>query len=42
MGGQWATSGMMGGTDAGQPVGMMGLGWMHRTHYGMLFTFTTA
>jgi hypothetical protein len=42
MGGQWATSGMMGGTHAGQPVGMMGSGWMHGLYFGMLFTFTTA
>ncbi len=42
MGGQWATSGMMGGTHAGQPVGMMGAGWKHGSYYGMLFTFTTA
>ena len=42
MGGQWATSGMMGGIHAGQPVGMMGAGWKHGGHYGMLFTFTTA
>lgn len=42
MGGQWATSGMMGGTHAGQPVGMMGAGWKHGGYYGMLFTFTTA
>ena len=42
LGGHWATSGMMGGTHAGQPVGMMGPGWRHGTHYGMLFTFTTA
>lgn len=42
MGGQWATGGMMGGTHAGQPVGMMGAGWKHDTHYGMLFSFTTA
>ena len=42
MGGLWATSGMMGGTHAGQPVGMMGPGWMYGTHSGMLFTFTTA
>jgi len=41
MGGQWATSGMMGGTHAGQAIGMMGAGWKHGTHYGMLFTFTT-
>jgi hypothetical protein len=42
MGGQWATSGMMGGTHAGQPMGMMGAGWKHGSYYGMLFTFTTA
>lgn len=42
MGGQWATSGMMGGTHAGQPTGMMGPGWKHGTYYGMLFAFTTA
>jgi hypothetical protein len=43
MGGQWATGGMMGGgMHAGQPVGMMGQGWTQGTHYGMLFTFTTA
>jgi hypothetical protein len=42
MGGQWATSGMMGGTHAGQPVGMMGPGWKQGTYFGMLFTFTTA
>lgn len=42
MGGQWATSGMMGGTHAGQPMGMMGPGWKQGTYFGMLFTFTTA
>ena len=42
MGGQWATSGMMGGMHDGQPVGMMSTGWTDGTHYGMLFTFTTA
>lgn len=42
MGGQWATSGMMGGTHAGQPIGMMGSGWKQGSHYGMLFSFTTA
>lgn len=42
MGGQWVTSGMMGGTHAGQPAGMMGAGWKHGSYYGMLFTFTTA
>ena len=42
MGGQWVTSGMMGGMHDGQMVGMMGAGWKHGTHYGMMFTFTTA
>jgi hypothetical protein len=42
MGGRWATTGMMGGTHAGQPVSMMGAGWMHGSYYGMLFSFTTA
>ena len=42
MGGQWATSGMMGGTHGGQPMGMMGPGWKNGTHYGMLFSFTTS
>ena len=42
MGGEWATGGMMGGTHAGQPIGMMGPGWMHGSAYGMLFTFTTS
>lgn len=42
MGGQWLTSGMMGGTHAGEPTGMMGAGWKHDSHYGMLFAFTTA
>lgn len=43
MGGQWATSGMMGGTHAGQPVGMMGTGWMDGAgHFGMTFEFTTS
>lgn len=42
MGGQWVTSGMMGGTHAGQPMAMMGAGWKHGSHYGMVFTFTTA
>lgn len=42
MGGQWADSGMMGGSHAGQPISMMGAGWKHGMHYGMLFTFTTA
>ena len=43
MGGQWATSGMMGGTHGGVPVGSMGSGWKDGMgHYGMLFTFTTA
>jgi len=43
MGGQWCTSGMMGGTHGGMSVGMMGAGWKDGMgHYGMLFTFTTA
>ena len=42
MGGQWAMSGMMGGTHAGQPMGMMGPGWKDGAHYGMLFSFTTS
>lgn len=42
MGGEWATGGMMGGTHAGQPVGMMGSGWRHGTDYGMVFEFTTS
>jgi hypothetical protein len=42
MGGQWATSGMMGGTHGGMNVGMMGAGWKDGMgHYGMLFPFTT-
>jgi Big-like domain-containing protein len=42
MGGQWATSGMMGGMHGGQPIGMMGSGWMDGSgHYGMTFDFTT-
>jgi len=42
MGGQWATGGMMGGTHAGQPVGMMAPDWRHGPgDYGMLFVFST-
>lgn len=42
MGGQWATSGMMGGSHGGMPVNMMGWGWKDGMgHYGMLFQFTT-
>jgi len=41
-GGEWVTSGMMGGMHAGQPVGMMGAGWMQGSHYGMIFMFTTS
>ena len=43
MGGQWLMPGMMGGTHAGSPMGMMGSGW-HGTNgsYGMTFPFTTA
>jgi len=42
MGAQWATGGMMGGTHAGMPVGMMGPGWRDGGRYGMLFSFTTS
>lgn len=42
MGGEWVTSTMMGGTHAGQSIGMMGSGWKHGAHYGMLFQFTSA
>lgn len=42
MGGEWATSSMMGATHAGQPVGMMGSGWTQGGHLGMLFQFTSA
>lgn len=45
MGGQWATSGMMGGGMAGGPgPGHMGDGWQHPSNgsYGMAFVFTTA
>lgn len=42
MGGQWVTSGMMSGMHDGQMVGMMGSGWKQGSHYGMMFTFTTA
>jgi len=41
MGGHWASAPMLGGMHAGQPVGMMGAGWTHAGHYGMLFSFTT-
>jgi hypothetical protein len=42
MGGHWATGGMMGGMHAGRWVGLMAPAWIHETHYGMVFTFTTA
>lgn len=42
MGGEWATGGMMGGMHNGQPIDMMGSGWTHDGHYGMLFSFTTS
>ena len=43
MGGQWATSGMMGGMHGGMPIGSMGFGWKDGMgHYGMLFSFTTS
>lgn len=42
MGGQWATSGMM-GAGMGSTSSMMGEGWRHANgSFGMLFTFTTA
>jgi hypothetical protein len=42
MGGQWTTSGMMGGMHGGQPAGMMGPGWVDGAgHDGMMFGFTT-
>ena len=41
-GGQWCTPQMLGGSHDGHPVDMMGHGWEHQNHYGMLFTFTTA
>jgi len=43
MGGQWLMAGMMGGTHAGSPMGMMGPGWRGSNgSYGMVFPFTTA
>jgi len=43
MGGQWIMGGMMGGSHAGSPWGMMGPGWRNANgSYGMAFTFTTA
>jgi hypothetical protein len=42
MGGQWLTSGMMGGMHGGQPIGMMGPGWTHGGYFGMEFSFTTS
>ncbi|MEO8139176.1 MAG: hypothetical protein ABI742_05995 [Gemmatimonadota bacterium] len=41
MGKQWVTSTMMGGGHAGQPIGMMGSGWKHGTHFGRLFQLTS-
>jgi len=43
MGGEWIQGGMMGGSHAGGPWGMMGGAW-HDAHggYGMAFPFTTA
>ena len=40
-GGEWATGEMMGWTHNGQHVRMMGDGWWHDGHSGMMFTFTT-
>jgi hypothetical protein len=43
MGGQWIMGGMMGGSHAGNPWGMMGPGWRGSNgSYGMEFPFTTA
>lgn len=43
MGGQWIQGGMMGGSHAGSPWGMMGNGWHNANGaYGMGFSFTTA
>jgi len=43
MGGMWLQSGMNGGMHAGQPMNMMGAGWMGTNgNYGMIFTFTTS
>jgi len=43
MGGQWATSEMMGGGMMGQNGSMMGSGWLGQNgSYGMVFEFTTA
>ena len=43
MGGMWLQPGMNGGMHAGQPMNMMGSGWMGSNgNYGMTFTFTTA
>ncbi len=42
MGGQPVTDQMMGGMHGGQPMGMMGQGWLDSDgHRGMAFTFTT-
>ena len=43
MGGEWIQGGMMSGSHAGSPWGMMGGAW-HDAHggYGMAFPFTTA
>lgn len=43
MGGEWIQGGMMGGSHAGSPWGMMGNGWHNANGaYGMAFPFTTA
>jgi len=43
MGGQWLMPGMMGGMHAGEPMPMMGTGWVGSNgSYGMVFSFTTA
>jgi hypothetical protein len=43
MGGQWIQGGMMGGSHAGSPWGMMGGDWRNPNGaYGLAFPFTTA
>ncbi len=43
MGGQWIMGGMMGGSHAGSPWGMMGPSWRNANgSFGMAFSFTTA
>jgi hypothetical protein len=42
MGGEWCSSGMMGGMHDGHPSDSMDHEWSHNGHCGMLFTFTTS